>query len=98
MTALSGKQRRFLRAQGQALEPVVQLGKDGASDALVRELDAALKAHELVKVRVGRSSPLERHEAAEALAARTGSEAIQVLGSTVLLFRRNEESPKLALP
>ena len=64
---LTGKQRRHLRALGHHLDPVVQIGHEGVNDAVVRETDAQLDAHELIKVKVGKSSPHERHEAAELL-------------------------------
>lgn len=98
MSTLSGKQRRFLRAHGHSLQAIVQVGKDGITDALVGALDTALIAHELVKVKIGQSAPLDRHEAATALAERTGSAIAQVLGNTVLLYRKHPDEPKLELP
>jgi RNA-binding protein len=95
---LSGKQRRFLRGQGHSLEPVVQLGKEGVTDALIAAVDRALTTHELIKVKIGQSAPVERHEAAEELAERTQSEVAQVLGNTVLLYRAHPEDPKIELP
>ncbi|HEY3452374.1 MAG TPA: ribosome assembly RNA-binding protein YhbY [Myxococcales bacterium] len=95
---LNGKQRRALRALGHHLEPVVMLGKDGVSEAVINATSQALTDHELVKVKVGESSPIDRHEAAEALSVATKSTVAQVLGRTLLLFRRNEEAPKISLP
>jgi RNA-binding protein len=95
---LSGKQRRHLRALGHALRPVVQLGKGGIDDGLIAAIDQALVDHELVKVRVGESAELDRHEAAAALATRTRSEVAQVLGNTVLLYRAHPEEPEIVLP
>jgi RNA-binding protein len=95
---LNGKQRRFLRGKGHALEPVVLVGKEGVTDALVGAVGAALGTHELVKIKVGGNSPEGRHEVAEALATRTDSELVQVLGNTVLLYRPDPEEPKIELP
>jgi len=95
---LSGKQRRYLRGLGHALRPVVQIGKDGIDDGVVAALDRALLDHELVKLKVGESADVERHEAAEALAARTHSEVAQVLGNTVLLYRAHPDEPTIVLP
>jgi RNA-binding protein len=96
--ALTGKQRRALRALGHHLEPVVALGKEGLTDALIAAVEQALADHELIKLKVGESSPVDRHEAAEALAEETGAEVAQVLGRTLLLFRRNPEDPKVEVP
>lgn len=96
--SLDGKKRRALRALGHHLRPVVQIGHAGITGALVEATEDALAAHELVKVKVLEAAPLDRRRAAVDLAAETRSEVAQVLGRTFLLFRRNPESPKVALP
>lgn len=96
--ALSGKDRRFLRGMGHHLDPVLQLGKEGLSEAFVSAVDQALADHELVKIRVGESAPLERREAASAVAEAAGAELAQVLGRTFLLYRPNGDAPLIALP
>jgi len=48
-------------------------------------------------VKIGESSPQQRHEAAELLAARTGAQIAQVLGRTVLLYRRRDDEPGIVL-
>jgi RNA-binding protein len=88
---LTGKQRRQLRAQAHKLKAIVQIGKGGIDDGLVAALDRALTDHELVKVKVGDGAGLDRHSAADELAAKTNSEVAQVLGNIVLLFRANPE-------
>jgi RNA-binding protein len=95
---LSGKQRRYLRALGHHLAPVLQIGHEGLSDAVVAQARAELEAHELIKVKVGESSPLARHDAAEQLATATGSSLAQVLGRTFLLYRPRARDPQLTLP
>ena len=64
---LSGKQKRFLRAEAHGLEPTVMIGKEGLSDTLLEAVREALLAHELIKVRVLDTAPVERHDAAEQL-------------------------------
>lgn len=95
--SLTGKQRRYLRGLGHELTVVVQVGKGGIDDGLVCAIDQALIDHELIKIKIGDAANLDRHEAAEALAARTKSEVAQVLGYTVLLYRAADE-PKIILP
>ncbi|HEY5935641.1 MAG TPA: ribosome assembly RNA-binding protein YhbY [Kofleriaceae bacterium] len=95
---LTGKQRRHLRGLGHTLEPIVQVGKGGIDDGLVAALEQALVDHELVKVKVGESAGMDRHEAADALASRTGSQVAQVLGYTVLLYRARPDDPEITLP
>ena len=95
---LTGKQRRHLRALGHHLDPVVQIGHEGVNDPVVRETEAQLAAHELIKVKIGESSPQARHEAAELLASRTQAAVAQVLGRTALLYRRRKDDPRIVLP
>lgn len=96
--ALTGKQKRFLRGRGHSLQPGVQIGKEGLTDAIIQALDQALLDHELVKVRIGQNSVVERKQAARELAVLTGSEVAQVLGNTLLLYRARPEDPVLVLP
>ena len=96
--ALTGKQRRFLRALGHALKPVVTVGAGGIDDGLVAETEKALLAHELVKVKILASAPLDRKESAAVLAGRAGAELAQVLGRTALLYKAREKSPAIKLP
>jgi RNA-binding protein len=90
----SGKLRKALRAAGHHLDPVVQIGKEGMTEALLRQLDAQLLAHELVKVKVGTESPEDRFEVADRLAGEAGAQVAQVLGRTVLVYRRHPEKPR----
>lgn len=91
--ALNGKQRRKLRAMGHHLEPVVMIGAAGVTDGVVGATVQALEDHELIKVKVA-EGPEDRHEAAEHLATETGAEIAQVLGRTVLLFKKRKEKSK----
>ncbi|MCC6215387.1 MAG: ribosome assembly RNA-binding protein YhbY [Polyangiaceae bacterium] len=96
--ALDGKQRRFLRALGHPLAPVLQIGRGGATPAVVREVERAVAHHELIKVRVGREAPGELDEIGAALAGALGAELAQVLGRTLLLYRRRARDPVIQLP
>ena len=98
MSRLSGKQRRHLRALGQRLTATLHVGHDGVTDAVVRQADAQLEAHELIKVRVSENVPESRHDVAEDLARRTSAQLAQVLGRTALLYRERKEAPTIVLP
>lgn len=88
-TTLTTKVIVRLRAMGHALSPVVQIGKDGLSDAVIAQTSNALTAHELIKVKLSSESPLDRHDAAAELAQRTNAVLVQVIGRVVLLFRES---------
>ena len=89
---------RYLRGLGHHLDALVQIGKDGITEGLLKALTDALRSHELVKVRVGTESPVERKVAGPELAAATGATLAQVLGRTLLLYKRHPSKPKIELP
>jgi len=98
LAELTGKQRRHLRALGHHLAPVLHIGHEGLTDSLVAQANAQLESHELIKVKVGESSPLPRHTAASQLGSATHSEVAQVLGRTFLLYRPRTKDPAILLP
>jgi len=95
---LTGKQRRYLRSLGHHLEPVVQLGKHGLTEGVIAATDEAIERHELIKIRLGTECPDDRYDVAERLAPAVGGEVAQVLGRTILLYRRHPKEPKIKLP
>jgi RNA-binding protein len=95
---LDGRATRHLRGLGHALDPVVSIGKNGITDALVAQAANALLRHELVKVRVQGEAPVDRKEAGVQLAAATRSALAQVLGRTFLLYKAHPEKPRIVLP
>jgi RNA-binding protein len=90
----SSKLRKTLRAAGHHLAPVVQVGKEGVTAALLAQLDEQLGAHELVKVKIGTESPEDRFEAAARLGEAAGAQVAQILGRTVLVYRKHPEKPR----
>jgi RNA-binding protein len=86
--------RKALRVAGHHLSPVVQVGKEGVTPAVLQQLDEALLAHELVKVRVGSESPEDRFETAARVAAGRGMQLAQLLGRTLLVYRKHPTRPK----
>jgi RNA-binding protein len=95
---LTGKQRRFLRAMGSGLDPILQIGKGGVTDTVAQQLDEALEARELVKVKVLNNCLMDVEEVADALEAMTGSYVAQKIGHNILFYRRSEKKPQIELP
>lgn len=95
---LTGKQRRALRAMAHHLKPVVQIGNQGVSDAVIAKVAEELENHELIKVKVGKEAPDEVDAAAAALGERTGAHVAQIIGRTVLLYKRRRKDPQIRLP
>lgn len=95
--SLTGKQVRHLRALGHHLKPVVLIGKEGVSTSLITTIDECLLDHELLKIKLLETCPADRREAALEIAQKTGSCVAQVLGRTILLYRKSE-TPEIVLP
>ena len=94
--SLTARERTKLKAQAHALEPVVQLGSAGLSDAVVAEVDRALTAHELIKVRINGTDRDARQETADAICTRTGAAAVQQVGKILVLWRPRPEEQDAA--
>lgn len=95
---LRGKQKRFLRAMGVKMDPILTIGKDGVSEHTIVQADGVLRTRELIKGRVLQTSPEEPSVVAAEVAERTQAALVQVVGRNFLLYRRNPEEPKIDLP
>ena len=87
---LTPKQRQALKAQAHALKPVVMIGQNGLTDAVVREADMALKAHELIKIRVRNDDRDEREQFAQIFCERLNAQLVAHSGKLIILWRKNE--------
>lgn len=90
---LDSKTRSFLSGLAAKEAVTMHLGKAGAGDALAAQLEILLERHELVRVRFT-DFKAERRELAEALAARTKSELVRVIGNTAIFFRQSTDPEK----
>ncbi len=90
---LTSKQRAYLRGKANKMETIIQIGKGGITDTLTVQVNDALKARELIKIRVLESCEYVAKEAAQILAEKTGSDVVQFIGTRFVLFKRNDENP-----
>jgi RNA-binding protein len=86
--------RRLLRAHGHALQAVVQIGKAGTNSAVIAQVARALFDHELIKVKLARECPETRFEVAERLGEGPGVNVVQIVGRTILLYKRHPKQPR----
>jgi RNA-binding protein len=98
MQTLSGKQQRHLRALAHGLDPIVIVGKEGASEGVLTATDQALVDHELVKVRLPDLDREERAQIAQQIAEGTQSALAGTIGRIAILYRRHPSEPKINLP
>lgn len=93
---LTRDERLSLRARAHHLNPVVLLGSAGLTEAVVKETDRALAAHELIKVRIPGDDRDEREAIGAQLAERLGAARVQVIGKLLVLYRPRPEEDAAA--
>lgn len=93
---LTEPQRKLLRSLAHPRKPIVTIGRNGLTDAVIAELDRALDHHELVKVKIGIGDRDDRAAAVESICAKTGALLVQRVGFVATLFRRNQEQPVIS--
>lgn len=84
--------KKALKAQAHHLKPVILLGAKGLTEAVIAETDIALKAHELIKVKISGTEKEDRIIMADELALKVHAELVQLIGNTVILYRKNVET------
>ena len=95
---LTSKQRAYLKGLANTMEPIFLIGKGGVSEVMIREIDLALEARELMKLKVLNNSMVEVREAASEISEKTNSDVVQVIGGKFILFRPSQEKPTIQLP
>jgi RNA-binding protein len=98
MPMLTGKQKRFLRAEAHHLAPIFQVGKGGVNENMITQIKEALEVRELIKVAILQNNNDDKHEVAEDLAAGAGAELVQLIGHTVVLYKESREHKTIKLP
>jgi RNA-binding protein len=88
---LTARERAHLKARAHALEPVVHAGNAGVTDTLVAEVDRALTAHELIKMKVAVDDREKRVGIGDEICTRTGATAVDRVGKVAILWRPRPE-------
>lgn len=94
---LTNKQIKHLKALAHPLNFILQTGGNGLTDAVQEEITVALKAHELIKVKLNADRD-EREAMIAAIESEQKCDVVQYIGKTVVLFKRNSNDIKIELP
>lgn len=95
---ITGKQRSFLKSMANKIDPIFQIGKGGISDNLIKQVDDALNAREIVKISILKNSDLDATNVAIELAEVLNAEFVQSIGKRFTLYRESEKNKKIDLP
>lgn len=95
---LNSKQRAYLMSMASHINPIFQIGKSSLTPEIVAAIDDALEKRELVKISVLKNCLDDPKEIAETIAGRTRSQAVQVIGRKIVLFRVSKKKPVIELP
>ncbi|MDQ0224794.1 ribosome assembly RNA-binding protein YhbY [Metabacillus niabensis] len=95
---LTGKQKRFLRAEAHHLNPIFQVGKGGVNENMIKQISDALEARELFKISILQNCEEDKDTVAEQLVKGTGAEVVQIIGNTIVLYKESKENKQIQLP
>ncbi len=94
---LNKKQIQHLKGLAHSLKPVVLLGNNGLTEAVVAEIDYALNHHELIKVKIPTDDKETKALIVEAICSETNAIKVQVIGKTLIIYRQSKEQ-KIRIP
>jgi RNA-binding protein len=97
---MTSKQRAYLKGLAMNMDPIFHIGKASLTPELTEAVREAIDARELIKIAVLKNCDDDPREIAEVLAERTGSEAVQVIGKKIVLYKEavNPKKRKIELP
>ena len=93
MGELKGSQRKYLRGLAHSYKPLVQIGKEGLSESVIRAIDTALEAHELIKLKIAAQRD-EREQFVPLIEARLNCDCVGTVGRMAILYREHPDPEK----
>lgn len=95
---ITSKQRAYLRGLAHDLPAIMQIGKGGLNENMLKTFSDALEARELIKLHVLENSGESPRDVLDALAEALGAESVAVIGRKIVLYRASEKKPVIELP
>ncbi len=95
---ITSKQRAYLRSLANPIPTIMQIGKGGLTENLLKTVSDALEARELIKLNVLENSGEDAYDLLQDLAAQLGAEPVAVVGRKIVLYRASEKKPVIILP
>lgn len=88
---LTSKQKKYLRSEAHSLKPIFQIGKDGVGEKQIQSINDALKAKELIKVKLLDTCPETVNEVALEISMGTKADVVNTIGHTIIFFKPSEK-------
>ncbi|CAM4300936.1 MULTISPECIES: ribosome assembly RNA-binding protein YhbY [Listeria] len=95
---LTNVQKRFLRKEAHDIDAIFQVGKGGVSPNLIKQVAEALEVRELIKISILQNCDEPKEEVAEMISSRSGSELVQIIGRTIILYKESRNKKQIQLP
>lgn len=96
--SLTPKQRQYLKGLGHALNPILQIGKEGLNERQLASISKALEDHELIKVNILENADLTKNDVSELILESLNAETVQTIGRKMLFYKKSKEKQKIVLP
>ena len=94
---LTSKQRSYLRSLANNITPIFQIGKGGLEENVLKQIDVALEARELIKLKILNNCDIEMREASDVICEALSCEGVQIIGKKLVLYRKSVEKPRIEL-
>ncbi|MGL4730941.1 MAG: YhbY family RNA-binding protein [Clostridium sp.] len=95
---ITTKQRSYLRKLANGIDPIFQVGKGGIEENFLAQVDSALEARELIKIKTLNNSGITPREASDFICEKLGCDGVQAIGSKLVIYRKSKKKPKIELP
>ena len=95
---MTSKQRAYLKSLASNLDPIFQVGKSSLTPEVTEAIGESFNNNELIKVAVLKNCMDDPRAIAEAVAERTHSQVVQVIGKKIVLYKPNKDKPIIELP
>ena len=95
---LNSKQRSYLRGLSNGINPIFQIGKGGIEENLLKQINDALIARELIKISILANSEIDAFGAMDIITSKLKCDGVQVIGNRIVIYKKNNKTPKIQLP
>ncbi|MEZ0536276.1 YhbY family RNA-binding protein [Caldicellulosiruptoraceae bacterium PP1] len=94
---ITSKQRSILRAMANDFSSIIHIGKEGITNEVLKQIDDALEARELIKISLEKNSDISPKDAIKSICETLNAEPVQVIGRKIVVFRQSKTKPRIQI-